>query len=102
MNSGNHTLNDFIGYLRYELARSEHTITAYRRDLLQFIHFVTGPVDSHFFRPEEVTTRLIRQWIANLAEAGEAPASLRRKTQSLRAYFKFLCRRHGLKANPAY
>ncbi|MDE6811310.1 MAG: site-specific integrase [Muribaculaceae bacterium] len=99
--TGNTSVDSFIDYMRYELARSEHTIIAYQRDLLQFIRFVTGPSGICSFRPEEVDTRIIRQWIASLAEAGEAPTSLRRKTQSLRAYFKFLCRRSGLKTNPA-
>lgn len=94
-------VENFIGYLRYELSRSEHTILAYKRDLTQFIKFVAGSDDAGAFRPEDVTPRLIRQWIASLTDSGEAPASLRRKTQSLRAYFKYLCRRHGLPSNPA-
>lgn len=96
----NPTFNDFISYLRFELYRSDHTVEAYRRDLEQFTAFFCADPSTPF-NPEEVTTPDIRRWIARLADAGEAPASLRRKTQSLRAYFKFLCRRKILKANPA-
>lgn len=90
----------FLDYLKYELARSSHTVEAYERDMRQFIEFITqGNTDT--FIPAQIRTHHIRQWIASLAEAGEAPASLRRKIQSLRAYFKFLCRRKELKVNPA-
>ena len=93
-------IKEYTDYLRYELARSPHTVEAYTRDLAQFIAFATlgHPED---FDPSAIDTPCIRRWIASLALEKEAPASLRRKTQSLRAYFRFLCRRHSLKANPA-
>lgn len=92
--------DDFLSYLRYELYRSEHTVAAYRRDLQQFIAFFCADPSAEFI-PAEVSTQDVRRWLAHLADSGEAPASLRRKTQSLRAFFRFLCRRHILKSNPA-
>ncbi len=93
-------MHDFLTYLQYELYRSDHTVEAYRRDLQQFIDFHTS--QTHLpFEAAPVTTADIRRWIAALASEGTGAASLRRKTQSLRAYFKFLCRRKELKCNPA-
>ena len=92
-------INDFLNYLRYELYRSDHTVEAYRRDLEQFARFFApSPAP---FNPPEVTTADIRRWLAGLADGGDAPATLRRKTQSLRAFFKFLCRRGHISSNPA-
>lgn len=93
-------IQDFLNYLRYELYRSDHTVEAYRRDLEQFARFFCADPGA-LFDPSEVTTADIRRWLARLADSGDAPATLRRKTQSLRAYFKFLCRRGQLEANPA-
>ncbi len=36
---------------------------------------------------------MIRAWIASLADAGNAPVSLRRKTQSLRAFLRWAMKR---------
>lgn len=93
-------VKSFLDYLRYELYRSEHTIEAYRRDLEQFSKFYRAN-STEEFSPAEVTATQIRRWLAALADKGEAPASLRRKTQSLRAFFKFLCRRNLIDQNPA-
>lgn len=99
-------MDKFLKYLQYELYRSAHTVEAYRRDLTQFIEFITSrgqcigeTPDS--FQATDVTAAHIREWLADLASHGCAPASLRRKTQSLRAYFRFLCRTKVLKSNPA-
>lgn len=92
-------MKDFLDYLTYELARSPHTVRAYRQDLTQFEEFCRRETGD--FEPGAIGPPLIRRWISTLATSGEAPASLRRKTQSLRAYFRFLCRRGLLTANPA-
>lgn len=93
-------MQQFLKYLEFELFRSKHTIEAYRRDIRQFAEFSTRG-NSGSFQPENVNAADIRAWLSSLGAAGEAPASLRRKTQSLRAYFKFLCRRRILTSNPA-
>lgn len=92
-------MKDFLNYLEYELFRSKHTVEAYRRDLSQFVDFLKLPAGD--FDPAAVTSADIRAWLSALGKAGEAPASLRRKTQSLRAYFKYLCRRKVITLNPA-
>lgn len=91
----------FLEYLTYELARSPHTVEAYSRDLAQFVDFAMTELDMDYFEPSQVDSVLIRRWISRLAIEKISPASLRRKTQSLRAYFKFLCRRGFLRYNPA-
>lgn len=93
-------IKEFLDYMRYELYRSDHTVEAYGRDIRQFVAFFGADPDSGF-NPAEVTTADIRRWLANLADSGDAPASLRRKTQSLRAFYKFLCRRKITDFNPA-
>ena len=93
-------MQDFLNYLRYELYRSDHTVEAYRRDITQFMaHFTSGHPEA--FDPAAVETRHIRRWLADLADAGDRPASLRRKTQSLRAYYKFRLRRGLQSDSPA-
>lgn len=93
-------IQDFLNYLRHELYRSDHTVEAYERDLRQFAAFFCAD-PAATFHPEEVTTADIRRWLSRLADEGLSPASLRRKTQSLRAFFRFLCRRKTIPTNPA-
>ena len=93
-------MDEFLKYLEFELYRSPHTIEAYRRDLEQFIAFHTRS-NPDGFNPADVDTSHIRLWLARLADTGATPRSIRRKTQSLRAYFKYLCRRGHLRSNPA-
>lgn len=90
----------FETYLRYEVNRSPHTVEAYLREVKNFQEFITSG-NILDFKPEAIDPTDIRRWLLHLANSGMAPRSLRRKTQSLRAYFRFLCRREGLKNNPA-
>lgn len=92
-------IKDFENYLRYELYRSPHTADAYLRDLNAFINFRCA--DTEAFNPKTITAHDIRHWIAVLSQKGDSPRTLRRKTQSLRAFFRYLCRRHGYADNPA-
>lgn len=98
--STDHTFSDFSAYLRLELNRSPLTAEAYVRDLIQFSSWLTES------RPEEfdaasVTAGDIRGWLTRISRGGDSARSLRRKTQSLRAYFRFLMKRGLIDSNPA-
>lgn len=87
--------NAFLKYIRFELYRSEHTVTAYRHDLNEFLkHIEQKPVT-------DIVAADIRGWIASRGDAGITPRSLRRNIQSLRAFYRFLCRHNLMKFNPA-
>lgn len=98
-------LREFLRYLSLELYRSEHTVEAYSTDLRgfnEFLHNSGVPQDdAGFFVPSAVTASDIREWVASMAEAGIGNTSLRRKIQSLRAYFKFLVKRGVISSSPA-
>lgn len=100
-------VEEFLSYLRLELNYSPLTVDAYRRDLTQWAEFATGKAEEvttsplDLLSPFDVTTNDLRQWIGSLARGGCAPRTIRRKASALRAFFRYLMRNHGLKANPA-
>lgn len=107
--------SEFENYLRLELNRSEHTVTAYLNDVRQFAAWLgagSGSDDNSgstncpdiidsLVRPGAVTPNDVRDWLGTIATKGIGPASLRRKTQSLRALFRWAMRTKRLNVNPA-
>lgn len=94
------TFNQFLTYLAAELYRSPQTIEAYGRDLRLFADFITAGNPQNF-RCDDITPSDIRSWLGAMGRRGDKPASLRRRTQSLRAYFQWLLRQGVVKSNPA-
>ncbi|MBD5310712.1 MAG: tyrosine-type recombinase/integrase [Bacteroides sp.] len=90
----------FLQYLALELNRSTLTVEAYGHDTRQFVMWLT---DSHpvAFDPASVTVADVRAWLTTLAAGGDTPRTIRRKTQSLRAFFLFLRKRGIIPTNPA-
>lgn len=93
-------IDQFLDYLRLELNYSQLTVSAYRADLNAWADFATGN-RPETLSPMDVTTSDLRLWIGTLAAKGISVRSIRRKASSLRAFFRFLMKRHGLPANPA-
>lgn len=93
-------ITDFLKYLRNELGLSQLTVDAYGRDLTQWKAFATRN-GQYELRPETATLSDLRLWLASLSREGASPRTLRRKIQSLRAFFKYLMRFHDLPDNPA-
>ncbi|HCX25159.1 MAG: integrase [Flammeovirgaceae bacterium] len=91
-------VDSFLKYLRYEKRYSEHTLTAYTKDLEQFTHFLheTFEIDDL----TEVKHPHLRSWIVELMEAGIAPGSINRKIATLKSYYKFLLAREFIATNP--
>lgn len=82
-----------------ELNRSAHTVEAYMRDICTFCDWITQDKPDSF-DPCSVTTSDIRAWLTAAAKKDSA-ATLRRKTQSLRAFFRWMLRSKIVKSNPA-
>lgn len=98
-------IDDFISYLRFELRRAPLTAEAYERDLREFVSWLAEtspyPSDNFAFDPTLVTLSDLRSWLASLSRQHLASSSIRRKAQSLRAFFRFLLKRGYIPANPS-
>lgn len=93
-------IEQFLRHIANELALSDNTVAAYRRDLLQWERYATGG-GAYELRPEETSASDLRLWISTLARDGVSALSLRRKVQALRAFFRYLMKCHGLVSSPA-
>lgn len=93
-------IDRFIDYITLELNYSPHTAAAYRTDLQQWARYATGD-RPETLQPMDVTASDLRAYMAWLSRRGVSVATLKRNIQSLRSFFKFLMRNHGLAVNPA-
>lgn len=89
---------DFIAYASHERRLSKHTIQAYETDLLQFEAYLQHHHPSTSL--PETSHKVIRAWIADIAQNGSSNLSIRRKIASLRAFYKFLLLKKVISTNP--
>jgi integrase/recombinase XerC len=95
-------LADWLMWLEHERRASPHTCAAYRRDLTQFLEFLSEHLGG---LPElgdlaELRTADFRAWLARRAEQGIGRASSARGLSVVRGFFRWLARA-GLVENPA-
>jgi integrase/recombinase XerC len=97
---GSHDLQlieDFLRHLRFERRLSQHTVSAYRGDLVGLGTFLARagsdiPSASH---------GQLRRWLAHLLTRGYARSSIARKTAAVRSLYRFLVRRGIVATSPA-
>jgi tyrosine recombinase XerC len=91
-------IENFLESLEYERDASPHTVKAYRGDLAQFAAMleIKNDTDLKIVNPVRV-----RAFLAKLKEAGCTKRSIARKLASVRALYRYLCRRKYVRANPA-
>lgn len=93
-------LADFFRHLGLEKNASAHTVKSYREDLTQAVEFFTlkgGPG----LQPGQITTRLVRAFLAWLHEKKYARATISRRIAAVRSWSRFLCRQGVMETNPA-
>lgn len=90
----------FLTYIRCELNLSARTILSYGYDLRQWAAFAAETLGPDY-DVRDATVNDLRLWVASLAAAGISRRSIRRKVQTLRAFFDFLMKRRGCESNPA-
>ena len=93
-------IEDFLTYLRCERNSSPNTVEAYRRDLLQWQSFATGG-GKREFNPDKYSAADLRRWVLDVARSGCGQSTVRRKVQTLRAFYHYLMRMGIAHGNPA-
>src|SRR5437667_12840386 len=90
----------YLEYLQSVKNSSPHTILNYRRDLEQFLAYLSPPG----LPPpalKGVAHAMIREFVAHLHDHGLAKSSIARKLAALRSFFKYCVREGHVKENPA-
>jgi integrase/recombinase XerC len=89
-------LEQFFKYLTYEKRYSQHTLIAYRNDILQFQQYITDQ-DSDILSANH---QIIRSWMVALMDQNLDPRSINRKISTLRSLYKFLLKEGMVQGNP--
>src|SRR5438128_7003359 len=92
---------EFLRHLALEKNASVFTVKAYREDLNQALEFFRSRTAGKALEPAQLTTRLVRGYLAWLHEQGYAKTTMARRIAALRSCCRFLCRQGVLTANPA-
>jgi integrase/recombinase XerC len=95
-----HHIDKFVDYLRYERNASPNTIREYRRDIQQFMAFLTPPGEK-MMPLGHVDHRIIREFVGWSYDQRLEKSSVARKLAALRTFFKFCVREGVVKQNPA-
>jgi site-specific recombinase XerD len=90
-------LRDYAVTLR-ATDRAEATQTAYLSDLDAFIEWAA---EREVRRPQDVTMRVLRDYLAFMTERGDERTSIIRRRASIRGYFAWMVQRGHLEESPA-
>ncbi len=91
-------LQSYKNYLETEKGASPHTITAYIKDIENFLAYLTR--EEQESDPRTADHLVIRGYLSSLQKSGLSKTSLARKTSSLRSYYKYLLREGMIETNP--
>jgi integrase/recombinase XerC len=98
-NTSPYPIQSFLDYLKFEKRYSQHTISAYESDLVQFFGYLQHQYNGVELR--DITASFIRSWLAALMNEEEMKAkSINRKISSLKSYFKFQLRMGTIEKMP--
>ena len=91
-------VKDFINHLRFENRYSEHTLTAYFKDITSFEEFLQNEFpDISLLKVEPY---IVRTWMVELSDSGLKATSINRKITSLRSFYHFLKNYSVINSNP--
>lgn len=81
-------ISEFQNYLESEKRFSNHTVLAYTNDLNQFFNFLESNYEISSI--QEISHRMIRNWLVHLLESGVSNNSVNRKLSTLKTYYRFI------------
>lgn len=91
-------IQEFLNYLTFQKRYSKNTILSYQTDLVAFFEFIL--LEYKITDVKQMTTPIIRTWLASLKENKISSKTINRKISSLKSFFKYQLRIKNLLANP--
>ncbi len=92
---------EFLEHLQKERDVSPNTITAYARDLAEFVGFLASYYGEHGWSWEGVDRLAVRGFLAHLVRRGVSKRTAGRSLSAVRSFYKYLHRNEIVDANPA-
>lgn len=94
-------VEEFLSYIESERRLSPHTMSAYRRDLVEFEAFLASHMEVASWGWGDVRRLDIRSWLGELEIRGRARSTAARKLSAVRSFYRFLHRAERIEVNPA-
>tara|TARA_B100000035_G_C20929208_1_gene522249 strand:+ start:34 stop:921 length:888 start_codon:yes stop_codon:yes gene_type:complete len=91
-------IEKFIDYLQIEKNYSSNTLSAYKKDLIEFKNFINENFDKYPI--EHAEYKSIRLWIVELVNKNLSNRSINRKVSSLKSFYKFLVKTDTIGSSP--
>ena len=92
------SIQTFLDYLKFQKRYSQYTIISYENDLKDFFDFIETNYGQ--LSLTEISTTLIRSWLANLKHNKIVPKSINRKISTLKSFFKYQLRKETISVSP--
>jgi integrase/recombinase XerC len=91
-------IEKFLDYLQLEKNYSSNTLSAYKRDLIQYYNFIIE--NNGNLEIENADYKIIRSWIVSMVSSNISNRSINRKVSSLKSFYKFLIKTDTIKSSP--
>lgn len=91
-------IDEFLNYLTFEKRYSQHTITSYKNDLIQFLRFLEQQYESSDIH---LANHLqVRSWIVHMVQNEISNKSVNRKISTLKSFYKYHIKKGKIGSNP--
>ena len=91
-------IQEFLNYITFQKRYSENTILSYQNDLKSFFEFMF--LEYSITHINEISTSMIRTWLASLKENKISSKSINRKISSLKSFFRYQLRTRNIEVSP--
>ena len=91
-------IQEFLNYLAFQKRYSKYTIVSYRTDLTAFFDFIFLEYQTTNLR--EISTPMVRSWLATLKGEKMASKTINRKISALKSFFKYHLKLKNVVASP--
>jgi len=96
--SASSAIQPFLDYLKYQKRYSQNTITSYQTDLIDFFDFIAEKYG--IIALQDITSTLVRTWLASLKQNDIASKSINRKISALKSFFKYQLKTQTMVVSP--